>query len=95
MFRVFDDGVGFRYVLPEQRAMAVRDHGGGHAIQVRRATSPAWWIPAQYGPGSGDEDAWNHTAAEPDAAAATPMTIDAGAAGYVTLHEANLIDYAA
>ena len=29
------------------------------------------------------------------AAAATPVTVDAGDAGYATLHEADLIDYAA
>jgi glycosyl hydrolase family 97 len=94
VFRVFDDGVGFRYVLPRQRAM------GPFAITSEdtefnfAGDFSAWWIPAQYGAGSGDENVWNHTALSQMDAANTPVTIDAGAAGFVTLHEANLIDYA-
>ena len=37
VFRVFDDGVGFRYVLPRQRAIdSLRHHRGGHRVQLRR-----------------------------------------------------------
>jgi alpha-glucosidase len=95
VFRVFDDGVGFRYVLPRQQAMhefAISDED----TQFRFAGDfTAWWIPAQFGPGSGDEELWRRTPVSQMAAAATPVTIDAGAAGYATLHEADLIDYAA
>ena len=94
VFRVFDDGVGFRYVLPKQRAMS-QFAITAEDTQFRFAEDfTAWWIPAQYGPGSGDENLWNHTALSQMQAAQTPVTIDAGAAGFVTLHEANLIDYA-
>ena len=54
----------------------------------------AWWIPAQFGAGSGDEELHRTTPVSEMQAAATPVTIDAGAAGYATLHEADLIDYA-
>ena len=54
----------------------------------------AWWIPAQFGAGSGDEELHRTTPLSEMQAAATPVTIDAGAAGYATLHEADLIDYA-
>ncbi len=95
VFRVFDDGVGFRYVLPRQRAMdqfAITSED----TQFKFARDfTAWWIPAQFGPGSGDEELWHRTALSQMQAAATPVTIDAGAAGYATLHEADLIDYAA
>ena len=95
VFRVFDDGVGFRYVLPRQRAIddfAISDED----TQFKFAEDfTAWWIPAQFGPGSGDEELWRRTPLSQMAAAATPVTIDAGDAGFATLHEADLIDYAA
>jgi hypothetical protein len=61
VFRVFDDGVGFRYVLPRQRAMnrfAITSEDTRFAFA---GDFSAWWIPAQYGAGSGDENLWNHT----------------------------------
>ena len=56
VFRVFDDGVGFRYVLPRQRAIdrfAITEED----TEFNFADDfTAWWIPAQFGPGSGDEE---------------------------------------
>ena len=78
VFRVFDDGVGFRYVLPKQRAMS-QFAITAEDTEFRFAEDfTAWWIPAQYGPGSGDENLWNHTALSQMQAAQTPVTIDAG-----------------
>jgi glycosyl hydrolase family 97 len=95
VFRVFDDGVGFRYVLPRQRAME-RFAITSEDTEFRFARDfTAWWIPGQFGSGSGDEELWRRTPVSQMDAAATPVTIDAGAAGYATLHEADLIDYAA
>ena len=95
VFRVFDDGVGFRYVLPRQRAMD-RFAITSEDTEFKFAGDfTAWWIPAQFGPGSGDEELWRQTPISEMDAAATPVTIDAGDAGYATLHEADLIDYAA
>ena len=93
-FRVFDDGVGFRYTLPRQRAMSAFAITSEDTEFNFAGDFPAWWIPAQYGPGSGDENLWTSTPLSQMDAAQTPVTIDAGDAGYVTLHEANLIDYA-
>ncbi|MGZ8648002.1 MAG: glycoside hydrolase family 97 protein [Solirubrobacteraceae bacterium] len=95
VFRVFDDGVGFRYVLPRQRAIdsfAITEEDTAFNFA---GDFTAWWIPAQFGPGSGDEELFHRTPVSEMAAAATPVTVDAGAAGYATLHEADLIDYAA
>jgi alpha-glucosidase len=95
VFRVFDDGVGFRYVLPRQRAMD-RFAITSEDTEFKFADDfTAWWIPAQFGSGSGDEELWRRTALSEMDAAATPVTVDAGDAGYATLHEADLIDYAA
>jgi hypothetical protein len=94
IFRVFNDGVGFRYVLPRQRA--INDFAiTSEDTEFKFADDfTAWWIPAQFGPGVGDEHLWNKTPISQMDAAATPVTIDAGDAGYATLHEADLIDYA-
>jgi alpha-glucosidase len=94
VFRAYDDGVGFRYVLPEQPgigefAMTAEDTEFNFADDFT-----AWWIPAQFGAGSGDEELFRQTPLSEMQPAATPVTIDAGAAGYATLHEADLIDYA-
>jgi alpha-glucosidase len=94
VFRVFDDGVGFRYVLPRQHAIdrfAITSEDTGFQFA---GDFTAWWIPAQFGPGSGDEHLWRRTAISEMDAAATPVTVDAGDAGYATVHEADLIDYA-
>jgi hypothetical protein len=93
-FRVFDDGVGFRYVFPRQHGMNAFAITSEDTEFNFAGDFPAWWIPAQYGPGSGDENLWNHTPLSQAGAAQTPLTIDAGGAGFVTLHEANLIDWA-
>ncbi|MFL5852620.1 MAG: glycoside hydrolase family 97 protein [Solirubrobacteraceae bacterium] len=93
-FRVFDDGVGFRYVLPRQRAIDQFAITAEDTEFNFAGDFGAWWIAAQYGPGSGDENLWEHTSLTQMAAAQTPVTIDAGRAGFATLHEANLIDYA-
>jgi alpha-glucosidase len=94
VFRVFNDGVGFRYVLPRQRAMS-RFAITSEDTEFKFADDfTAWWIPAQFGPGIGDEHLWRRTALSETDAAATPVTVHAGDAGYATLHEANLIDYA-
>ena len=94
VFRVYDDGVAFRYALPRQRAIdrfAITEED----TEFRFAEDfTAWWIPAQFGPGSGDEHLWRRTALSAMDAAATPVTVDAGDAGYATVHEADLIDYA-
>ena len=94
VFRAYDDGVAFRYVIPGQRRI------GDFAMTAEEtqfnfaADFDAWWIPAQFGAGSGDEELFRTTPLSQMQAAATPVTINAGAAGYATLHEADLIDYA-
>jgi alpha-glucosidase len=94
VFRVYDDGVGFRYVLPRQPALG-RFAITAEETEFRFARDfTAWWIPAQFGAGSGDELLHQRTPVSRIQAAATPVTIDAGRAGYATLHEADLIDYA-
>lgn len=94
VFRVFDDGIGFRYVLPRQDAMhefAMIDE----LTEFRFADDfTAHWIPAEYGSEIGDEHLYRCTPLSQVEAANTPLTIETPDRGHATLHEANLIDYA-
>ena len=96
VFRVFDDGVGFRYVLPRQRAMnQFAITVGGHRSSSSPTTSRRGGSPPSSAPAAATRSSGAARALSEMDAAATPVTIDAGDAGYATLHEANLIDYAA
>jgi alpha-glucosidase len=94
IFRAYDDGVAFRYVIPRQRHLsdfAITDE----TTEFRFAGDfTATWIPAEYGPGSGDEHLWRRTPLSQIEPANTPLTIQTPDRGTVTLHEADLIDYA-
>ncbi len=91
-FRVFDDGVGFRYELPEQPAL-------GEAQIVQELTeftlarpATAWWIPALEW--NREEYLYRRTPLEEIGIAQTPLTLRTGDGLYLSIHEAALVDYA-
>ncbi|MEQ8848743.1 glycoside hydrolase family 97 protein [Botrimarina sp.] len=91
VFRVFDDGVAFRYTLPEQENLTdvvVADELTEFALA---GDWPAWWIPAfqdnRY------EYIYSQTPASKTDAVHTPVTFRAGDRCYVSLHEAALVDF--
>ena len=96
--RVFDDGVGFRYVFPEDSGF------GEFAISSERTEFAfaddytSWWIQSDF---NSYEYAYNETplseigSQSPTGGAHTPMTMKAAEDRYVSVHEANLVDYAA
>jgi alpha-glucosidase len=92
VFRAYDDGVAFRYVWRANGAFAITSEDTEFAF-ARDFT--AWWGPAHPGPGIGDEHLWSRTPLSAVGAASTPLTLDAGRAGYAAVHEADLIDYPA
>lgn len=91
VFRVFDDGFGFRYEFPEQPNL------GEFAI-MREATEfrfarvhNAWWLPANepyY------ESYGRHTPINEMDTVHTPLTLEGADGRFYALHEANLTDYA-
>ncbi len=91
VFRVFDDGVGFRYAFPEQPAMAeaVIDDELTEFVIAEPAT--AWWIPA--GEWNRYEYLYDATPIEQVTAAHTPMTLRTDDGLHVAIHEAALVDY--
>jgi alpha-glucosidase len=90
-FRAFDDGVAFRYDVPEQEGLndiAIT----GEATEFALAGDwPAWWIPAfeenRY------EYVYSHTPVSETKVVHTPVTLQAGPQTFVSFHEAALVDY--
>lgn len=108
-FRVFNDGIGFRYEFPKQKNM--------DSVQIIDELTEfnftddhfCWWIPGDY---DSYEYLYNHTKIseidlsnynystrgdrnQPNKHAVnTPITLTTRSGLYVSLHEANLTDYA-
>ncbi|WP_435156538.1 glycoside hydrolase family 97 catalytic domain-containing protein [Haladaptatus sp. DFWS20] len=95
--RAFDDGVGFRYVFPE-------DGGFGDFVITAERTQfafagdyTAWWIQNDF-----NSYEYSHTesplseigAKSSFGGAHTPITMKADDDSYLSIHEANLVDYA-
>lgn len=92
VFRVFDDGVGFRYHFPDQPGL------DAYAVTAERtefALDPAArsWSLAAGTTWSADEQHYRDQPLSTVATAQTPITVAPAADSYVVVHEAGLIDY--
>jgi alpha-glucosidase len=91
VFRVYDDGVGFRYEFPDQpqlKQVNIADELTEFAV-AEPAT--AWWIPA--GEWNRYEYLYNRTPLAELGQAHTPVTIRSASGLHVAIHEAALVDY--
>ena len=91
VFRVHDDGVGFRYEFPDQVGLAdvaITEELTEFAV-VEPAT--AWWIPA--GDWNRYEYLYQKTPLAEVGQAHTPMTIRTVSGLHIAFHEAALVDY--
>ena len=89
VFRVFDDGVGFRYEFPEQPLTQISDELTEFVV-VPHAT--AWWQEA--GEMAALEYPVLKTQLSEVGMANTPMTIRTDDGTHIAFHEAALVDYA-
>ncbi len=92
VFRVFDDGLGFRYRFPEQAGMReaiIDDELTEFAIAPE---STAWWIPA--GEPIHYEYLYQRTPLDQVPLVHTPITLRSRDGLHVAIHEAALVDYA-
>jgi len=95
-FRVFNDGVGFRYEVPKQQGLHDNIEITNELTQFSLADASqikAWWIPAR---------GWNRyeytyrtTSLEDIDRVHTPFTFKMKSGVHVSIHEAALMDYAA
>ncbi|AXK73374.1 glycoside hydrolase family 97 protein [Lysobacter sp. TY2-98] len=90
-FRVFDDGLGFRYEFPDQPSMKdVRITEELTEFDVV-PNATAWWIPA--GEWNRYEYLYNRTPLREVSQAHTPVTLKTDDGTYLSFHEAALVDY--
>ncbi len=91
VFRVFDDGVGFRYVLPEQPGLGAFDIVSEETTFRLAGDHTVWW-------NRNDYDSYEHLFRETPLSAVeganTPVTFATSDGLYLSIHEANLTDYA-
>ena len=90
VFRVFDDGMGFRYVFPQQKNLSdfiITDELTEFCF---KGDPEAWTLPfdADY-----YEGLWKKAPLSKKQKVCTPVTIEAKPDLYMMLHEANLTDY--
>lgn len=92
VFRLYDDGIGFRYVFPEQPQLTdvIIDDELTEFTVLPEAT--AWWIPG--GEWNRYEYLYNRTPLTEVGQAHTPMTIRTRDGVHIAFHEAALVDYA-
>ncbi|MFZ5610026.1 MAG: glycoside hydrolase family 97 protein [Pseudomonadota bacterium] len=92
VFRVYDDGVGFRYEVPAAKT-AQRQIADELTEFALRPEHEAWWtgayLPNRY------EYLYRHTPLTAIWKADTPLTMKTKDGLYLSIHEAALIDYAA
>lgn len=94
-FRVYDDGVGFRYIIPQQTALGdfvimdeLTEFNMAHDFKT-------WWIPA-YGENMDYEALFKSDQLSTlKEKMHTPVTMESGDSLFVSIHEAALMDYAA
>jgi alpha-glucosidase len=92
VFRVYDDGLGFRYEFPQQAALSDVIIDDELTEFVIAAPATAWWIPA--GEWNRYEYLYQRTPLTEVGQAHTPITLRTDDGLHIALHEAALVDYA-
>ena len=90
-FKVFNDGVGFRYLFPDwddvDSLLIVEELTEFNFA----ANYESWWIPADW---DSYEEVYRNTPISESPGANTPVTLRTVSGVHVSIHEANLTDYA-
>lgn len=92
IFKIYDDGVGFRYIIPSQEnidSIEISDELTEFALA---GNDSAWWYGA-YQPAI-DEYLYKKTPVSVMDTVYTPLTIETLNGLYISIHEANLTDFA-
>jgi alpha-glucosidase len=92
VFRLYDDGLGLRYVVPDQDNLQTAQIVQELTEFAIARPGEAWWIPAMEW--NREEYLYNRTAIDAVGLAQTPITMRLDSGVHVSLHEAALIDYA-
>lgn len=90
-FRLYDDGVGFRYEFPDQPNMTQAKIADELTEFAFAQDGTAWWKPAFLW--NREEYLYNKTPLSAVSTAATPITMKLADGTHVAVHEAALVDY--
>lgn len=91
IFRAYDDGIAFRYVLPKQTNLGKFAISSEETEFTFNSDHNAWWIPADY---DSYESNYQNTLLSDIEAINTPITMKTQSGLYISLHEAALTNYA-
>ncbi len=92
VFRVFDDGVGFRYRIPEQPGLGAIEISDEVTEFAMTGDHKTWWLPAYQQAYS--EYHYTESPLTRTDKILTPVTLKTEQGLYLSIHEAALIDYA-
>jgi alpha-glucosidase len=92
VFRIYDDGVGFRYEFPAQPQLKDVEITDELTEFVVAQPATAWWIPAGELPGL--EELVQKAPLKEIGTANTPLTVRLDDGTHIAFHEAALVDYA-
>ena len=92
VFRLYDDGLGFRYEFPEQSGLTTARIGSELTEFNLAENGEALWCPAWEW--NREEYLYNRTPIDAVANAQTPMTVKGRSGLHVSIHEAACLDYA-
>lgn len=93
IFRVFDDGLGFRYEFPKQPHLGKVKISNEVTQFTFKENNEVWWIPV-HRENSYYESTYRKTLMSKTDTINTPATFETKDKLYVAIHEANLIDFA-
>ena len=91
VFRLYDDGLGFRYEFPEQPELKTVNIGAELTEFTVADPGTAWWLPAfEY---NRAEYLYNRTDIDSVGVSQTPLTMRLEDGTHLSIHEAALVDY--
>jgi hypothetical protein len=90
VLRAYDDGIGFRYVLPKQPNLGSFDITSEETTFRFAGDHRTWWNVNDY---DSYEHLYNETPLSAVTGANTPLTLETSDGLFVCVHEANLTDY--
>ena len=95
VFRVFNDGVGFRYELPAQSSLGAFEIMDELTEFAMADDARAWWIPSDRARLDRSEMLYSSSPVSVVGNVQTPLTMETrDGRTFVVIHEANLVNYA-
>lgn len=91
VFRVYDNGVGFRYEFPAQPNLKTVNIAEELTQFAIAEPATAWWSPAFES--NREEQLYNETPIAEIGTAQTPLTLRTASGLHIAIHEAALVDY--